>query len=58
LVIDTIRNRQEFEWLYENISSAEFIGPMRPGAILELGKEVLLVGENEIIRPIIRWNKK
>lgn len=53
---DTLKNRKEFEWLYDNINSAEFVAPMRPREMLNLSKELFLVGTTRNLVPIYQWD--
>lgn len=53
---DTYKNREDYEWLYENIKSAEFVPLMRPREMRDLARELFLVGSDIIIAPIFCWD--
>jgi hypothetical protein len=53
---DTNKNREDHEWLYENIKSAEFVPLMRPREMIDLSKELFLVGSDIILIPIHQWD--
>lgn len=53
---DTSKNREDYEWLYDNIKSAEIVPLMRPQEIRSLAKELFLVGDDVILIPIHKWD--
>lgn len=57
LANDNPQNRKNYEWIFNNIKSAEFVSPMRPLEIIGVAKELFLVGQGTIIIPIFQWDQ-
>jgi len=55
---DNPNNREEYEWLYENIQSAEYVPLLRPHDMIDIAKEIFLVGGSEIIVPVYQWGNE
>merc|ERR1712224_456256 len=53
---DTYKNREDYEWIYENIKSAEIVPLMRPREMRDLAKELFLVGSDIVLIPIHQWD--
>jgi 4-amino-4-deoxychorismate lyase len=55
---DNPNNREEYEWLYENIQSAEYVPLLRPHDMIDMAKEIFLVGGSEILFPVYQWENE
>eukprot|EP00746_Dinoflagellata_sp_MGD_P152460 gnl/MRDRNA2_/MRDRNA2_83683_c0_seq1.p1 gnl/MRDRNA2_/MRDRNA2_83683_c0~~gnl/MRDRNA2_/MRDRNA2_83683_c0_seq1.p1 ORF type:complete len:361 (-),score=-9.58 gnl/MRDRNA2_/MRDRNA2_83683_c0_seq1:33-1115(-) len=52
---DSQRNRQNFEWIYKNIKSAEFTPSLCMDEMVTLADELFLVGER-VIKVVQKWD--
>eukprot|EP00747_Dinoflagellata_sp_TGD_P133680 gnl/TRDRNA2_/TRDRNA2_175235_c0_seq1.p1 gnl/TRDRNA2_/TRDRNA2_175235_c0~~gnl/TRDRNA2_/TRDRNA2_175235_c0_seq1.p1 ORF type:complete len:352 (+),score=-15.18 gnl/TRDRNA2_/TRDRNA2_175235_c0_seq1:89-1144(+) len=58
LAHDSPDKRKDYEWLFENIKTAEFVSPMRPNELRSIASELFLVGGDGIIIPIFQWDEE
>merc|ERR1712023_508239 len=58
LAYETPSKRRDYEWLFENVKSAEFVSQMRPDEIRDIASELYLVGGDAVLIPVFRWDEE